>query len=956
MRYYFVLVFFFFLGHSMMCGQSDTALIRQQCEKAQLLNEAKDYRRAAELAQSTLRSLRLTPQYLKDLEVKLIHILGDCSLEKGDHTRALSFYETADSLLENAHLNNSPLYVMHLNKMGNYYREIQDFDGALNFLNRGLTLGRELLPADDITMANLYNNIGICYNKVGDFDQALEYYLQALSIRSRILPEGHPQIAQSYNNLGLCRLDKGQYPEALQAFEKAINTYYLYYGKDHQDMADVHLNIGNVYFELQDQRLFSEYQKALDIYNQTLGGRHPSVAICYNNLANAQSGQENYDAATAYYQKALDIMIHNYGTVHPDVAMSFYNTGISYYFAGQEQQARQMFEKCFSALNYQPQAKSTFDEVNNQQLLMQLFQSMAEMEVAAYYRTQTITQLENAFEYYRRIDQLLDHLRATYQAKGSKLFLMQTAHELYDAGIELALALFQLTSEEAYLFEAFQFSEKSKGILLLEALQKAEVEAFSGIPSEKTAEISQLEKSISELEKKRFWEWEKTNNQNKARIDTLSRQIFEQKQSLNRQISALESQYPQYYDLRYATSTLPVSLIQKDLLSDDQTIVEYFLGANSIQIFVLNKEDFQVISVNLDARFFEYLNAFNQTIRNYSTVSSREINRNLTTYAEAAHQLFQYLVAPVKDQLKPQLVIIPDSELGYLSFGALLSELPEDVTALNTHSYLIRDYAISYNYSVRLLKEMQNQKNKKRLKSYLGLAPHFLESNEKGLNQLKYNGGEITGVQKMLGGQVLFNEEATKANFLRWQSNYSVIHLATHGKANSTASDYSFLAFSETSESKGDEALLFVKEVYNLSTNAEMMVLSACETSAGKLQEGEGIASIARSFSYAGAKSLLATLWSVDDRATHDLVQLYFEQLKKGLPKDQAMQKAMLAFFDTHGKAKNHPYYWASFVLVGNIDALSFQTSTPLMLWGVPVLLLGLLLFFRIRRNFKTQD
>jgi phosphate uptake regulator len=151
--------------------------------------------------------------------------------------------------------------------------------------------------------------------------------------------------------------------------------------------------------------------------------------------------------------------------------------------------------------------------------------------------------------------------------------------------------------------------------------------------------------------KKRFWEWEKTNNQNKARIDTLSRQIFEQKQSLNRQISALESQYPQYYDLRYATSTLPVSLIQKDLLSDDQTIVEYFLGANSIQIFVLNKEDFQVISVNLDARFFEYLNAFNQTIRNYSTVSSREINRNLTTYAEAAHQLFQYLVAPVKDQL-----------------------------------------------------------------------------------------------------------------------------------------------------------------------------------------------------------------------------------------------------------------------------------------------------------------
>ncbi len=952
MRYY-VAIFFFMCGSLMGYGQLDTALIRQQYEQAQLLNEEKDFKQASQLAQSTLSLLRKGSDPATELEIRLIHILGDCSLEKGNYSEALASYQNAASLLEKAGLEKDALYVEHLNKLGNYYREIKDFEVALDFLEQGLERGRQIFPDPaNKDMANLYNNIGICHNKLGDLDKALEYYLQALSIRSQVFPEGHPLIAQSYNNIGLCRLDKGQYQEALQSFERAIGSYTLYYGTEHQDIADVHLNIGNVYFELQQDRLFSEYQKALDIYTRTLGDRHPSVALCYNNLANAYAGQNNFDTATDLYQQALDIMTYNYGEVHPDVAMSIYNTGISYYFAGKDREARQILQRCFSALHYDPKAASPFDQVNNHQILLKLFQSMAELEIEAYYSNQDLEQLKDAFKYYHQIDGLLDYLRARYQAKGSKLFLMQTAHELYDSGIELALALFQLTGEESYLHDAFQFSEKNKGILLLEALQKTEAQVFLGIPQERIAEISKLESSIGELEKKRFLEWEKTDTQNKSLIDSLSNAIFDHKQALTRQIRALERKYPQYYGLRYETTTLSVGQVQKELLTEDQTIVEYFLGTNSLQIFVLNKDDFRVISVNLDDQFFRYLDAFNQSIMNYSTVSSQEIADNLNTYVIAAHKLYQYLIAPVEELLKAQLVIIPDGELGYLSFGALLNELPEQILELNTHPYLIRDYAISYNYSVRLLKEMNERKSKKTLQPYLGLAPQFLKGNEKGLNQLKYNGEEVQGVHDMMGGEVLFNEAASKSNFLKRQSDFKVLHLATHGKANSAAGDYSFLAFSETAEKKGEEALLFVKEVYNMSTNAEMVVLSACETGAGELQRGEGVASIARSFSYAGAKSLLATQWSVDDKATHDLMQLYFGKIKAGLPKDQAMRQAMLAYFDSHGKAKAHPYYWASFVLIGNVQSLSFQSGVPLMFWGLPVLMLGVLLLVR-RKSVK---
>lgn len=954
MRYYLIILLLF-CGHSIAIAQLDTSLIRQQFEKARQLNEEKSFKQAAVLANSALRSLREIPSYSVALEVQLIHILGDCALEKSDYAEAIAHYETAQSRMDSPDWADHPLKVENLNKIGNYFREVKDFDQALGILNQGLSLGQSIFNSNNLKMANLYNNIGICYSNMGDFDKALEFYNQALNIRQALLPDTHPQIAQSYNNLGLCWLDKRRYDEALRSFELARNTYVRHYRDNHQDIADVHLNMGNVYFELQDQRLFTEYSKALEIYSQTLRGSHPSVALCYNNLANAYAGQDDFEQASGLYQKAQDIMIYNYGEVHPDVAMSLYNTGISYYFAGQDQLAKQLFERCLKALNFQAEAEPLFDQVNDRQILLRLFKSMADLDIEAYYISQELKSLENAFKYYRLLDQLMDYLRISYQAEGSKLSLMETAHEIYDAGIELALALYQLSDSEKYLHEAFQFSEKSKGILLLEALQKTEAESFAGIPSERISELSQLKQTISELEKKRFLEWEKTEDQDKKLIDSLNTLIFEQKQALTRKIKALERKYPQYYELRYETTTIPIEVVQKELLKPQQTIISYFMGANSLQIFVINKNDFRVISLNLDAAFFEQLNIFNHSIINYSTASSAEVNNSLNNYVNSAHQLYQYLIAPVAEMLEEQLLIIPDGELGYVSFGALLSQLPEKASALNTHPYLIRDYSISYSYSVRLLKEMNTPQKKKRLQPYLGVAPHFLKDNEKGLQQLRYNDEEVHGVREMIGGATLFKEEATKENFMRQASDFKVIHLATHGKANSAAGDYSFLAFSETPNLRGDRALLFVKEIYNTSINAEMVVLSACETSTGQLHKGEGIASIARSFSYAGAKSLLATQWSVDDKATHDLIQAYFEKIKSGLPKDKAMKEAMVTFLSTNGKAKAHPYYWASFVLIGNVERLDFGSRIPLMIWGLPVLLVGALLIYRKRRNLKNQ-
>lgn len=939
MRYYLFLIFCCLLL-PLAADPPDTSQIRKQFREALALNETKNFRAAADIAEGALQELREVAERPPELEVGLLHILGDCALQRSDLPLSISYYQQARSVLESHHLREAPLMVENLNKSGNYYLESKAFAKALPMLNRGLELGKRILSANDLLLASLYNNLGIYLYSAGDFEKALGFHQQALAIRTDKLPDPHPLIAQSYNNTGLCLLDQGANADALQAFRQAADIYSRYYRYDHQDLADVYVNIGNVHARLHQPALFSDFnRKALDIYRRTLGKAHPSLGICYNNLANAYSAAGRYQEAAALYQQALELMKAIYGDIHPDVGMAYYNLGVSDFQSGAFEKARQELGNCFRALNYDAGAASGFDEVNAPQTLLQLFKFMVIVEVDAYNRTEDGRFLNQAMDQYRQADRLLDFLRTRYEATGSKLKLLDAAHDLYDGAIELALALYRTTGRQEYAFEAFRFSEKSKGILLLEALQKAEARAFAGIPPETVAAIRELETKISELEKQLFLHWNKPASQNTPARDSLSRLIFDAKQQLSQNIREIERRYPRYYELRYETAVVPVEVVQQELLAPGQTLLEYFLAPHALHIFVINQHHFSVQSLEVDPQFFRWLETCQQAIRSFPHISSGDLAANLEAYAQAASYLYQHLIEPVKSHIGDQLIIIPDNELGLLSFGALLSGLPENRNDLRNYPYLAKDHAISYNYSARLLQEMVKQQNKPPRKPYLGLAPAFPAGNSLGLPRLRYNLEEVQNVRERLGGEVLLGQEASKKNFLEQQAAYQILHLATHGKANSDAGDYSFLAFSESDAAADEEALLYVKEVYNLSTNADLVLLSACETSAGELQRGEGVASMARSFSYAGARSLIATLWSVDDQATRDLVGLFFENIDQGLPKDKAIQLAIHSFLDNSGQKYAHPYYWASFLPVGNMEPLPLNVVRSKLIWSLPVLL-----------------
>jgi CHAT domain-containing protein len=179
-------------------------------------------------------------------------------------------------------------------------------------------------------------------------------------------------------------------------------------------------------------------------------------------------------------------------------------------------------------------------------------------------------------------------------------------------------------------------------------------------------------------------------------------------------------------------------------------------------------------------------------------------------------------------------------------------------------------------------------------------------------------------VTQLLGGSALYGSEASLDAFRRLAPEYRVLHLSTHGKADDRAGDYAFLALGVPGDTSTFDKL-YARDLYGIGLNADLVVLSACETATGKLRRGEGIVSLARAFSFAGAKSLVTSLWKVNDSATKNLLVDFYRHLHKGQSKDAALRQAKLNFLKNNLDVDAnllHPFFWAGFVAVGDMRAI----------------------------------
>ncbi len=286
-----------------------------------------------------------------------------------------------------------------------------------------------------------------------------------------------------------------------------------------------------------------------------------------------------------------------------------------------------------------------------------------------------------------------------------------------------------------------------------------------------------------------------------------------------------------------------------------------------------------------------------------------------------------------------KLLIIPDGILNSVPFEALVTGINKE-QGPRDFKYLLHNYIISYGYSVStLIKQTESKTSNGRI---ICMAPVVFANNERENIPLKYSADELEAIRKEIpSGKYFFREAATFSEFKKNINSSSIIHIASHAHADTTAGTQPRIEFYDST--------LYLNELYAMHINPRLVVLSACETGIGIIDKSEGAMSLARGFYYAGSKNIITSLWSVDDKSTATLFGLFYGNNRNN-NYSAALQKSKREYIKNTSATTVSPYYWAGFVHIG-YDLPEKKKNNIWLVTGSIISLTLLFVFFYIKRK-----
>lgn len=934
--------------------------------------------------------------------------LGNLFNTQGAYIEAKRYHKKSVKIIDSLEL---PLSNIHFNVYYNLSRDynvLGDFDSAILLNKKAIHFLEELMPEDHPYFSYAYTSLGVSYMGKSDYPRGIDYLKRSLAINKKTFGEHHERVATDYYNIGqtLASHQKA-YEEALHYLEMALKIKQQTLGENHLDVAYVFGGLSETLLDLQEyDRALICIQKDREIMERILGPENIQIPILLTIEANILRAKGAYEQSIQNLHQALDLQLKLNGPDHPAICATIHLLGISYLKMGTTDSAivyleraiqvtqqnigpvsgglsnshfelgrllrdQQKYEEAmkqfhaaikavvpeFQSENWRENPSLELFCIDQMALLYALVQKARAAFQMATNNQDPTSDLLFASETFQLALTLGDNIQAQRNWEGDRSSLLRGSAKARETLLKTNLLLNQFQAHDSLLTFCFQIAEQNKSNLLRQAWQEQSAQATTDIPDSLIALAYDLDVDISYYQKRNYG----AKGKNDSRYEEL---LFQRMFSRDSLIQHFQTKYPAYYRLKYSNDVISVKEIQ-DLLKPEQTLLEYFRGDSSLFMLLIRSDTFMIeVLPQLDS-LKQWVKAFREGVYGYYLGSPHSQSYLDSQYCHVAHQLYQALLAPIVPSLTEELTIIPDAEIGYVPFAAFLTKKTNPGDPLTDRPYLIRKHQISYAFSATLLREMQD-KEVNPSEELLAVAPGFggpedlladAEESRRGyLGPLLFNQPEAEAVAAMFDGTLLLDKAATREEFLRLAPDYRILHLSTHAKVNEENSSYSFLAFHGPADSiKMEETTqygvsgLYLADLYNLKLNAEMVVLSACETGIGELNRGEGIASLARGFSYAGVKSILTTLWSVNDKATADLMEGFYQGLAEGLPKDQALRIVQLQSI----KEGKSPFFWAGFVPMG--DMCTVDKSPPFWWYGLILLLLvgavRALIWFRNRDN-----
>ena len=899
--------------------------------------------------------------------------LGTISFFKGDYNGALSYYLKAYNLALKRKQPEDADLAYFLQNTGIIYAQLGDFSQAETALTSSLKINEKISPSDDPDLANRYLNMGRFMALINKDSESLSYYDKSEAILIKKVGANHPDIGSLYQNKGQTYIHMADYEKALLYFKKALAIATSNYEAGHPNILSINMNIGYVYEKK------GEFKNALSYYIASLSSdnNNPSTVKTYGNLASLYNAMNDPARADQYYDKAINLAVKVMGKEHPETGLLYTRYGYFLITSKQVDRSLEMFSKALeiSKKNYGNKSRevsNNLTHIGNYYLIrndMAKALTFYQDAIIAYVKdfndknltsNPSVKQIEpdrylvnalngkaealsiisdenslnNSLETYKLSIAVIEKLRSSYQNEDSKLLLSEDERKTFLSTVNIASRLYKTTGNRKFLEEAFLYSEKGKSAVLLASIRDIEAKQFGRIPENIQQREKKLKLDLGSYNRFTYEERQKPNpDENKIKF--WESKIFDLEQKYDSLVALLEKDYSDYYNLKYKEPDLSIQKIQSQI-EPGRALIEYTLSDSLLYIFVVNQKRFDLITHRLDSSFYKNISTLRNATNSSDMMSLKK--EDYINYTQAAHALYNDLLKPCKGIIdEKKLIIIPDSELGYISFDMLLTEKADtnkmDFRLLH---FLILDHTISYSASAILQYSGLNKHLKKATRNLLAMAPSynnltnlekdgFIDENGNKVFLLPIPGveAEIKGIKKALSGRTLNGTDATEKNFKAIASQYNILHFAMHTLVNNEKPMLSKLVFYQDKDSVED-GMLNAYELFGMDLNAGLAVLSACNTGTGKLMKGEGMMNLARGFIYAGVPGIVMTMWSVDDQSSAEIVESFYKYLDKGLSKDEALRQAKLDLLAQGDPLKSYPYYWAAYVTIGDYSPMKF--------------------------------
>lgn len=805
-------------------------------------------------------------------------------------------------------------------KAGNKQEALAEYLRAEELVNR---------TGDRICAASILGGIGFVYFSMGDLKSAERYDERAIATFKEIGAKWG--VAELTMDLGRVQNVSGEHQKALQTLDEALRLFRLL-GMDRMEGHALR-EIGRV------QQSMGDFTRALTTFKQALGQIRPGQdqrykAFTLSHIASVLESMQKEDEALRYYEAAL------------------------------------------------PLSKEAADTAGESNALF----NIARIECNRGQLVRAQEHVESALE----IDESIRAKVASHDLRSSYLASVRDAYELY---IDILAQRHVVDPSGGFDAQVFAASERAHARSLLDALQESTTDIREGVDPNLLLKEKSLRQSLNEKGEQQI---QATARRDAGAVQTLSREIDSLTADYNETLDRIRAASP-----KYAALTLPEPLKLADaqrLLDDNTIIVEYTVGDPRSYAVVVSHTGLSVHQLPPRAEVEAAAVRLRKAVVDMQQIPGESSQQRETRERKATEtipveleEVSKLVLAPLAGSLgNKRLLIVADGALQYVPFHAL----PEGD---GTNQFLLQQHEIVYLPSIStlsaILSEARERKpaansvavfadpvfevNDPRVKRASGEATPESDESKNVRKALRDIGLSADGVEipRLLAsrqeaesimtsapwwsGLKAVGFDASRSRVLRSDlASYGIVHFATHGLINSEHPELSGIVLSLFDEQgHSQDGFLRLHDIYNLRLPADLVVLSACSTGLGKEVKGEGLVGLTRGFMYAGASSVVASLWKVDDEATAQLMSHFYQAMfTRRLTPAAALRDAQLKM--SQDKRWHAPYYWAGFVIQGRYDSQVaasgsrfFSPARLVVLASLTLLLVVVSIFIARRRR-----